>query len=148
MSATECKTCQHGPSDHSPMVGCYAATDDGKGFCNCPQYVAPPSRNETLTEGRARRDDGMAKAGTGTPGVLSSDWRDKAAEAMAELAATGEEFSADDLVEKVGPPPHPNMLGPTFGNAARADLINAVGFRQATRASAHARVQRTWKGKG
>lgn len=145
MNASNCTTCSHLATEHGGIAGCLVETAPGS-YCTCKALTLAPASG--LEEGRARRDEGMERAGTGTPGVLASDWRAKAATAMDELAASGEEFSADQLVEKAGPPPHPNMLGPTFANAARADLINAVGFRQATRASAHARIQRTWKGKG
>ena len=97
--------------------------------------------------GVALRDEGMARAGTGVPAVIAQAWRSKAKDALTALASTGTVFSADDLVRKVGEPPHPNMLGPLFAHHARTDIISAVGFRQAQRPSAHARIQRTWEGK-
>lgn len=100
-----------------------------------------------LATGIALRDAGMARAGSAVPAAIANDWRSKAKVALTALANTGTVFSADDLVKRVGEPPVPNMLGPLFAHHARLDIISAVGFRQAQRPSAHARIQRTWEGK-
>lgn len=144
MTATLC-TCNHLADNHTALSGCLEEVDGT--WCPCADYKpAPTSRQEGLAEGRALRDAGTEAAGSGTPAALASAWRAKAAEAMTTLARSGEEFSADDLVAIAGEPPVPNMLGGVFMSAARRDLINAVGFTTASRPSAHARVQRTWKG--
>lgn len=137
--------CGHDRDDHSPIAGCLA--DD----CECDHYVMPQDatvaalRDHGL-EGRRLRDEGAALAGAGVPGVLASDWRRKASEAMAALIATGREFDADDLVERAGMPPVANMVGGVFIGASRAKRIRAVGYSTATRPESHARVQRTWVG--
>jgi hypothetical protein len=151
-TTTPCETCGHAAADHSDLVGC--TVEDGTGYCTCetykgaPRRVTYPSPNvlNGLAEGRQARDEGAALAGTGSPGVLADEWRRKADDALDALAKSGETFSADDLVERVGMPPVPNMLGGVFLAARRANRIEAVGFAQATRAASHARVQRTWKG--
>jgi hypothetical protein len=93
--------------------------------------------------------------------VAASAWRDKAKTTMDALIASELEFSADDLVNGMasgvppaprhaiagaGEPPVPNMLGALFLATARRNQIRPVGFTQSTRPSAHARVQRTWRG--
>jgi hypothetical protein len=52
---------------------------------------------------------------------------------------------ADDLVDMVGMPPRPNMVGAVFMAASRQHRIVPVGYTQATRPASHARVQRTWQ---
>lgn len=144
MTATLC-TCNHLADNHTALSGCLEEV--GGAWCACSEFTAAPSsREEGRAEGRALRDAGTEVAGSGAPAALASAWRTKAAEAMTTLARSGEEFSADDLVAIAGEPPVPNMLGGVFMSAARRDLINAVGFTTASRPSAHARVQRTWKG--
>lgn len=147
-----CPKCQH-DARHSGLVGCLESG------CDCdlgPEQIATLleasedqrdlTQKEGLTEGRARRDVGAAAAGDAAPAVLVSAWRADADQALDDLVEGGQEFSADDLVAIAGEPPVPNMLGGLFLGAARRGEIHAVGFRQATRPSAHARVQRTWKG--
>jgi hypothetical protein len=66
---------------------------------------------------------------------------------MDALILGGQEFDADDLVDMVGMPPRPNMLGGLFIGASRAKRIVPVGYTQAARPSSHARVQRLWQGR-
>lgn len=153
-------TCDHAPDDHSSLAGCLASS--GESYCTCtagPVAVtlkaeaiaqeaatAPvhASRAQTLTEGRRRRDEGAQAAGSGLPGHVESEWRRKADTALADLIASGLQFTADDLTEKVGMPPKPNMLGGVFVGARQSGQIKAVGYAQATRAASHARVVRVW----
>lgn len=114
-----------------------------------PASPPPPQTGPTLfdvDEGRARRDDGVDHAGDGAPAALTAGWRVLADEAIGDLARTGREFSADNLVLRVGEPPVPNMLGGVFLAAAKRGLIRGVGYRPGTRPAAHARVQRVWVG--
>lgn len=101
---------------------------------------------ESLEEGRRRRDAGMEFA---THSTLIS-WKRVAEKRLAELAATGREFTAEDLRERVGHPlgSHDNSMGPLFGAAARRGEIVHVGYQQATRPEAHARILRVWRGAG
>lgn len=150
MNAT-CPTCQHPATEHSAIAGCLA---DGC-LCESGPVVAAfePPRNEPLSaqraaglaEGRRRRDEGAEAAGSTAPGALVTSWRAEAATAMDALILGGQEFDADDLVDMVGMPPRPNMLGGLFIGASRAKRIVPVGYTQATRPSSHARIQRTWK---
>lgn len=92
-----------------------------------------------LEEGRARRDEGAATVAANTP-----SWQEEARQAIGYLAAQGEPFSADDLVELVGMPPHPNSLGAAFVSSSRRGAIRALGYTQGRRPESHARVQRLW----
>ena len=158
---SNCPTCGHARDEHSALAGCMF--NDGHSYCVCTQGPASilvatvtrdelatvsaraaASRAQTLAEGRRRRDEGVEAAGSGLPGHVESEWRTKAAKALADLIAGRENFSADDLVEIAGPPPRPNMLGGVFLGAARRGEIQPVGYTQGKRASAHARVQRIW----
>jgi hypothetical protein len=78
---------------------------------------------------------------------FDSEWRDAAQEALAELAASGLEFTADDLRDRVGEPMSPNALGAAIRAASAADLIRHVGYRRSRRISRHAGVIGVWKGR-
>lgn len=97
-----------------------------------------------LGAGESLRDNGTTAAGSTTAGA--DEWRSDADAALEVLAAGGKDFSADDLVLYAGPPPHPNMLGAVFLAASRRHLIYCTGITKGQRASAHARMQRLWRG--
>lgn len=152
MADETCRTCHHPAEEHTATAGCVAQDAAGV-WCVCQSFVAPAApaapvdvQRAGLAEGRRLRDEGAERAGDGTAGVLASAWREKAREALERLAATASDpFSADDLVELVGEPPVPNMLGALFLSASRRDVIQPVGFTVSRRPSAHARAQRTWR---
>lgn len=134
-------TCQHPHEVHSDLVGCTA--NDDHTYCTCPQFVQ--SEQAILApSGRALRDEGIAQIDS-ADGEAEDNWRHEAHTAMDALILTDQEFNADDLVDMIGAPPRPNMLGALFMAYARQDRINAVGFHQSTRPSCRARIQRTWK---
>lgn len=149
-----CPTCKHAANEHSDLAGCLFS--DGPTYCDCtagpsliPEATSAPqpaSRAQTLAAGRAARDEGADAAGSGLPGHVESEWRTKAADALATLAKTGVAFTADNVVDVAGMPPVPNMLGGLFLGASRRGEIVAVGYAQGTRAASHARVQRMWTG--
>lgn len=144
-----CPGCQHPASQHAGMAGCLAQADTG--YCPCTEtpdriraQVPPNLAPRDLTEGRRLRDEGAAAAGTTSP--TAEAWRSAAAEAIQVLADQGEQFTADDLVDRVGLPPVPNMMGSVFLTAKRRDVINLVGYEPSSRPSNHARIQRIWVG--
>jgi hypothetical protein len=141
---TTCATCDHEPTEHSTLAGCLAPGCDCEAGPVVAAFMPPPSQG--LAEGRARRDAGVAAAGTTAPGALVTAWKAKASKGLEDLIREGSYFSADDLVALVGLPPRRNMLGGVFIGARKAGLIRPVGYTQATRPEAHARVQRTWAG--
>lgn len=142
MNACATTDCGHDRAEHSTLVGCLA---DG---CTCERWttVLAAWPDQGIQEGRALRDAGVAAAGSTAPGALVTAWKAKANKALEELIREGSYFSADDLVDLVGLPPRRNMLGGVFIGARRAGLIKPVGYTQASRPEAHARVQRTWAG--
>lgn len=90
---------------------------------------------------------GLAQAGGA---VRAWPWRVHAMEALRDLAALGEPFTADDVVGKVGLPDsgtnRNNAVGALFSAAAREGLIVRVGFRNTKRVAGHARVVSIWAG--
>src|SRR5688500_8603334 len=106
-TANVCPTCGHSPDDHSDLAGCLAKAGDG--WCDCTAQATAirtavwaeridngyetahaalkPSRAQTLTEGRRRRDEGAQAAGSALPGHVDSEWRTKATQALADLIA-------------------------------------------------------------
>jgi hypothetical protein len=97
-----------------------------------------------LETARNRRDRGMRAAELNT----WRPWRDRAEAGIIQLADSGREFSADDLVALVGPPvsSSQNAIGPVFAWAAREGLIECVGFRQSERSSRRGGITRVWRG--
>lgn len=80
------------------------------------------------------------------------DWTHRARIGLAVLAATGEEFTAEDLTRLVGLPRpdggtnRNNAVGAAFSAAARRREIRRVGYRTASIARSHARVLAVWIG--
>lgn len=97
--------------------------------------------------GKALRDEGADRA-LNAGGDDMDDWRCAAKTALARLSDEDREFSADDVIAVVGPPPEGrhNAVGGLFLWARQSGFINQVGYRQGSRPSAHARIQRTWRG--
>ena len=94
--------------------------------------------------GEALRDAGISSVERNTP----EDWRIACDRAIATLAATGREFTAEDVRALCGDPPcHPNAMGARFMSAARTGLLEKVAYRNPTRATAHGSVIAVWRGK-
>jgi hypothetical protein len=96
-----------------------------------------------IDEGRRRRDDGMRAA------LHNTDvrWRSAADQAIRDLAATGLEFTAEHVRERVGViAAPPQALGAVFNAARRAGIIVPVGYATATRPERHGGLLRTWRG--
>jgi hypothetical protein len=89
----------------------------------------------------------LRDVGAQTALALDPDWREAAAEAIAELARSGEIFDAEDVRLLAGDPPSPNALGGAFLAARQSGLIEATGFRQAKRIQRHGSWLRTWRGR-
>ena len=100
---------------------------------------------QILEQGRAARDDGVGSVN----GNTSQEWRDCCDQAIDELAATGREFVASDIMLLGVPDPaNPNSLGGAFHRASRAGVIRCVGFAPSRRPSVHASIVRVWVGTG
>ncbi|MGY1712526.1 hypothetical protein ACI8AC_23745 [Geodermatophilus sp. SYSU D00758] len=98
----------------------------------------------TLAElGRILRDEGTARAN----GNADAWWADCFDRAVDYLAATGHEWTTDDVFT-LGVPPadHPNRVGARVRAAYQAGLIRPTGYRTSARPSRHAGVVRVWVG--
>lgn len=93
-------------------------------------------------EGEILKTNGMASADA----AEGHEWKARADAAIAELAAGGKEFTAEDVRTRAGDPEHANAFGSRFLQAARRGLIICVGRRKSGRASLHAHEIRVWKG--
>ena len=97
-----------------------------------------------LDFGKALRDEGAATVEDNTP----DDWRAACDNAIASLAATGQEFTAEDVRAICGDPPnHPNAMGARFLAASRSGLLERVAYRRPARATSHASVIAVWRRK-
>lgn len=88
------------------------------------------------------RDAGMAVADANA----GDDWKEAADAVIRALAASGAEFSAEDVRLWVGEPPTPNAMGARFMAARKKGILELLGYRQASRASAHARALAVYRG--
>lgn len=126
-------TCGHGYGDHFRLgivrLDCLTAG------CACETYVPGVEVGQQL----ARQGAAAAYANAGDV------WRRKAKARIRELIKAGVPFTSEDVVEKVGPAPSRNAMGGLF-NGYR-DQMEVVGYTQASRPEAHARVLRIWKAK-
>lgn len=94
-------------------------------------------------EGRALADLGGDLARR----AVHTSWRIACDGAIADLAATGEPFTAEDVRERVGVMTgRESAMGGAFRAAAREGLILAAGWRTASRPEAHQRALRVWRG--
>ena len=76
-----------------------------------------------------------------------SRWSRLATAAMDSLAFEGMPFTSDDLRERVGDPPTPNLLGAVFSRAAKEGAIARTSeIKTSSRPSAHARRLPVWIG--
>jgi hypothetical protein len=95
--------------------------------------------------GDALKQDGMARAEAST----DPWWRSCAMTALETEAKTGRVFQSYDLVLRYGldePPSGPNAWGSLLGAAARAGLIEAVGYAPSNRPTTAKSAVRTWRG--
>lgn len=98
-------------------------------------------------EGKRRQQHGQQLAWTHSP----DEWRLAAKWALWELARTGEPFTADDVIAKVGLPKPSwpgmnNAVGALFSLAARKHVIHRVGDTSTLRVIGHARRLSLWRG--
>ena len=76
-------------------------------------------------------------------------WKDTVYALLLDLAYNWHRFTSDDLRADAGArgvpePHHPNCWGAVFARAAKAGLIERVGFRHSTLPSCHARAISVW----
>ncbi|CAN5556607.1 hypothetical protein BH10ACT8_BH10ACT8_18080 [soil metagenome] len=84
--------------------------------------------------------------------MVGSDtgWMTQALEAIRALAATGRDFTADDIRAepyKVSAPESPGRVGAAFRVADSNGWIERVGYAQSTTASRKSSTLATWRGR-
>lgn len=111
-----------------------------------PEDSGPTLFDDGLETGRRRRDEGARTAELGS----WSPWRRRAERWIEEAAATGVEFTSDDLYHSLGRPmaSSPQSIGSLFLSAARRGVIRKTGYVQSRQASRNASVIATWTGTG
>lgn len=104
---------------------------------------------------RKKKDQGEQHKADGIEalGFTHAAWMEAATCVLESLANRGSEFTSDDLRREcdakwVCEPSHPNAWGAVFSKAAKAGLIERIGYRKSTLPSAHARVVAVWRRKG
>lgn len=109
-------------------------------------------RRETLfravDSGDAAKAAGMAAVEQSAGQGVDAAWQQEAEQAARQLAASGVEFTAETLCERVGRPvSHPNAVGALVSRLARQGVIEAVRFEASTRTERHGNPNRVWRGR-
>lgn len=97
-----------------------------------------------FSEGSALKESGMRLVETAE--AIAGPWVEQFDAELSRRAASGEEFSAEDITAVVGRPSHPNAVGARINAAARKGLIEKVGVVKASRRERHANEMRLWRG--
>ncbi len=74
------------------------------------------------------------------------EYRDKVNQAIWKLVCMGVRFTAEDVREFSGEPPHQNALGGLIFGAVKAGIIERVDWAKAKRRASHARNIQVYKG--
>ncbi len=95
-----------------------------------------------LPSGQELRDNGIALV----DGAEPLAWKAKADAAIATLAASGLEFTAEDVRAIAGDPSRPNAMGAAFNRAAKTGTITYVRHAPSSRPTLHRCAIRVWIG--
>ena len=96
----------------------------------------------TLT-GKQLRDIGAAQVSDNT----SMEWIVTCDGIIMAMAASGVDFTAEDVRSMAGDPPHhANAMGARFLAAAKSKIIVRIGYANAKRAKRHASVIAVYRG--
>lgn len=77
---------------------------------------------------------------------MGRDWAQEARDVLELLGASGLEFTADDLHERIGSPGSNGALGAVFRTGRQDGLIRLVGYRPSRRLQRHGSVVGVWVG--
>jgi hypothetical protein len=91
--------------------------------------------------------DGAALHGQQLALSVSDEWPELAAASIRRHAATGFDFTSDDVIAECGSPPSNGTAGAVFGAALRRGDIEPVGYTTSRRLNRHGGVQRLWRGR-
>lgn len=94
---------------------------------------------------RAEMITAAADAGLRSAASADPDYVEDALEAIERLAATGQDFGADEVRALLGGVSRPS-LGAAFRRASSLGLIRPVGVRSSSSVSRHGGLQRVWRG--
>ena len=99
-----------------------------------------------LFEATRRRDSAMSWVERNA----NQAYRARLIEAIEVLAASGYSFCSDQVRVLAGDPPadcSPNIAGAVINHAAKAGLIEFVGYTRSTRVIGHRNLVRLWTGR-
>jgi hypothetical protein len=96
--------------------------------------------------GQALKAEGMAKASLSAGQGSDAAWKIEARAAALALAATGAEFTQDDITDRVGLPTIRNATGSLLSGLARSGKIVRLGDTNGKRDSQHSRRISVWRG--
>ncbi|MGH2595798.1 MAG: hypothetical protein ACRDH7_07520 [Actinomycetota bacterium] len=79
--------------------------------------------------------------------ISAGEWRQTWEQAIRLLASIGDPFTSDDVRAIAGDPwDHPNACGSLFNRAARAGVIERIGYRKSERPRLHSHPLTLWRG--
>lgn len=84
---------------------------------------------------------------TAAMALEDAEWAMDAQIAIARLAITEPQFSADDLRRVLRPAPHPNHVGAAFLACKNAGLIEPVSYTTSSSSTRKHGALRTWRRK-
>lgn len=96
----------------------------------------------------------LKRQGMGIAAEALPTWVDLARYVVRQLAATGEQFTSEDVTAVVGLPRgevgqhRNNAVGAVMSGEARAGVIKRLGYRNSKRAVSHSAVLSVWVGAG
>jgi hypothetical protein len=125
-----------------PHVG-----DGGRRYGVSAQEYVATEEWAALESYRAGVLEAARSAGEQAALEFDPSWADMAWSELVDLARSGYEFSADDLIARTGPAPSPGAIGAVIRQASRTGLITATGYQTSKRVSRHNGVQRIWIGR-
>lgn len=98
-----------------------------------------------LAEARRARDRAVAAVGD----HANDAWMAAARQAALDLAATGSEFTTDDIAQRMPgdvTTHEPRALGAVMQRLSREGAIVPVGWRGSSSTVCHGRIKRLWRG--
>lgn len=134
---------RQGESDGTPFRHSWCK---GKPSVHEAHAARQARRRREQEAGALARDAGMAAAAAAAP-----DWTELAKQAVRFLAATGTDFTIDDVIERAGLPNDSksnanNAVGALMSGAAKRRIIERVGYTRTSRRLGHARSVAVWRG--
>lgn len=138
MATYYCYNCE----DEGERLHVDATVSADRVYAHCPacrQY-----RLHRPVDGEAAKVAGIAQA---LANPTDAPWRVVANECIARLAASGVEFTSEDVTREVGVPPSGASVGAILNNAARSGRIVRTGYVNARRVNQHSALISVWRGK-